>query len=302
MQTLENHFIDTSMGKLRYWQAGNEGEVLLIVHGFAVSVELWRNMINRLSRNYRVYAVDLIGHGLSDKPETLQGTVGEYAQCIGQFIDTMGLTQVNLLGHSMGAAAALQYANTDANKLKQLLLLTPAGLIKHVPKRFRLAAIPLMGELLMGSPTHFAIALLLRWSVNNPRVITPEVVDAIYNNAHRSGVKPTNLKTIRSNVTPLGIIEASYKSTQDAFNNCSVPTHIIVGQNDPLIPFAKIAQAIKPIINPEHFHVLTECGHLPHIEKPDALQQLLHRLLITHLNRRKVSKDEVTQLTSQHNK
>lgn len=69
MPTFQDKFIEVEGYKTRYWSFGDSSSVILLLHGFAFSVELWESNIEGLAKNHRVIALDLLGFGLTDKPK-----------------------------------------------------------------------------------------------------------------------------------------------------------------------------------------------------------------------------------------
>lgn len=105
-----------------YIDQGHGGEILVLIHGVGMCIEAWKPQIERLSKEHRVIAVDLPGHGhsapLAGRPD-LQDFVGWFADLTGD----LGLDTVNVAGHSMGALIAAGFAATEPSKLRRVALL-----------------------------------------------------------------------------------------------------------------------------------------------------------------------------------
>src|SRR5262245_29764657 len=82
---------------------------LVLLHGWAASHKFWRYCLTAFSPRWRVIAPDLVGFGLSEKPDRDYSVEG-YAQWLGRFLDALKLDRVTLLGHSMGGTIALLYS------------------------------------------------------------------------------------------------------------------------------------------------------------------------------------------------
>lgn len=94
--------------RLAYVDEG-QGEVLLLLHGMAGSSETWRSVVRPLSRNFRVVAPDLLGHGGSDKPRS-DYSLGAFAVLLRDLLDALGIARVTLVGHSLGGGIAMQFS------------------------------------------------------------------------------------------------------------------------------------------------------------------------------------------------
>lgn len=109
---------------------GKGGETLVLIHGVGMRVEAWGPQIERLSKDHRIIAVDLPGHGFSaplDMRPELPNFVGWFAR----LVDDLGLEAVNVAGHSMGALIAAGFAATEPSKLRRVALLN--GVYKRTP-------------------------------------------------------------------------------------------------------------------------------------------------------------------------
>ncbi len=112
-------------GQLGVRIAGPEaGEPLVLIHGVGMQSKAWYPQLEALQEHYRVYAVDMPGHGqssrLSDSNELAR--LPEYISWFDAVLDCLNLQQVNLAGHSMGAVIAATYASTHAQRIKRVAL------------------------------------------------------------------------------------------------------------------------------------------------------------------------------------
>src|SRR5688572_10399341 len=102
------HYAEFRKIKVRYSDAG-KGRVIVLLHGFLGSHEIWTEFSKKLSKRFRIIAIDLPGHG--DTP-----SIGYYhsmemlAQCVKAVLDKVGVRRYILVGHSMGGYVALTFA------------------------------------------------------------------------------------------------------------------------------------------------------------------------------------------------
>ena len=102
-------------------QGRAEGKPLLLLHGIGDSWRSWERVLPLLPDSYRVYAVTLRGHGLSDHPA--RGYAGEdYANDVLGLLDKLDLRGVTLVGHSLGSFVAQAVAVRDKGRLERLVL------------------------------------------------------------------------------------------------------------------------------------------------------------------------------------
>ncbi|WP_431323362.1 alpha/beta fold hydrolase [Rhizobium sp. YTU87027] len=79
-----------------------QGEPLVLVHGVGMRLEAWSPQIPEFARTHRVIAVDMPGHGES-KALPAGSTIKDFVAWLERFLDDIGLSRVNIAGHSMGA-------------------------------------------------------------------------------------------------------------------------------------------------------------------------------------------------------
>lgn len=123
----EAKYVDVDGIKTRYFEGGT-GVAMVLVHGgpsgsAASSAMEWMPIFPSLARHFHVYAVDMLGMGLTDKP----GTNEEYpmqatAEHLHRFMETLGIDQVHLVGHSRGALPGARVAIDHPETVKTLTL------------------------------------------------------------------------------------------------------------------------------------------------------------------------------------
>ena len=106
--------------EIHYYQQGKGDTTLLFLHGWCIDATYWEKQIEYFSKNYNVYAMDLPGFGKS-KAERTNWTIEEYANDVAAFIDTMGLKNVVIIGHSMAGEIMLQAALSKNPKIAGII-------------------------------------------------------------------------------------------------------------------------------------------------------------------------------------
>lgn len=106
---------------LRYQDVGSGDPALLFIHGWTCNLTNWRDQVPHFAQNHRVVAVDLRGHGESDKPDqdyTIEGFADDVAWLIGE----LGLDKPVVIGHSMGGIIALNLAHKHSDRTRAIVL------------------------------------------------------------------------------------------------------------------------------------------------------------------------------------
>jgi len=121
--------------KVNYVQQG-DGEPVVLVHGLAASLHDWDDLLPELeTAGYAGYALDLLGHGESEKPlQTHDYTVGNVYADLEAWIDSLGLDRpFTLVGHSLGAGLSMLYASRNPGRVRGLILINPFYSIHQLP-------------------------------------------------------------------------------------------------------------------------------------------------------------------------
>jgi pimeloyl-ACP methyl ester carboxylesterase len=117
---LKSKFADFGGAKIHYNDVGNGKNALVFIHGWACSADFWKRSVNEFP-NYRVIAVDLPGHGQSDKPQT--GYTMEYfAKSVEAVMRDAGVKKAVLAGHSMGTPVIRQFYRLYPEKTLALVI------------------------------------------------------------------------------------------------------------------------------------------------------------------------------------
>src|SRR6478672_1523022 len=96
---LRNSRIRLSQGQI-FWREVGQGPVLVFLHGSWSDSSQWISVIERLSEDYACFAVDLLGFGESERPQVHYSIEFE-VECLVEFLETLNLRQVYLIGHSL---------------------------------------------------------------------------------------------------------------------------------------------------------------------------------------------------------
>lgn len=111
---------------IAYIDAGSGAKTLVLVHGLASNAGFWREMIPQLTPHYRVIAIDLPGYGKSGKGNLPYG-MRYYADAVAALISELKLTNVTVVGHSMGGQIGMTLSLSHPESIESLVLLAPAG-------------------------------------------------------------------------------------------------------------------------------------------------------------------------------
>lgn len=222
------------------------GEPLLFLHGIQ-GINTWPRALDLLAERFEVIAPDHPGFGLSDDAERIDD-ISDLAYFYLDALDVLGLPPVHLVGQSIGGWAALDMAIRSSERLKSLTLVSAAGIrVKGVPRADTFIC------------THDELAHLLfagdAWADWHAEWSAPELGD-IYD---RNRIAAAKLSWQPRLFDP---------KLEKWLHRVSVPTHIVWGQDDAVLPPA-YATALQERIVGARITLLPDCGHLAHLERPD---------------------------------
>jgi pimeloyl-ACP methyl ester carboxylesterase len=246
---------------------GDEGEPLVLVHGYTGDVTDWRFQSPEFARTHRVLIMDHRGHGRSEAPsDRTQYSIDLMADDIEALVAETGFDRYHLLGHSMGGAVAQEIAIRSPQKLMSLTLhdtgynftLHRSAIVqKYIAMRQKIAEEQGMA----------AVAAI-------PSPIQPP--------PHMPAERREEEKQRMSRMSVDGFIGAwnaltGWQGTKDRIANVTVPTMVIYGDLDKgLIPAANwLAETIPGAT----LEIVPEAGHSPQYERPDLFNAALRRHL-----------------------
>lgn len=107
--------------RTRYVRRG-QGPAVLLIHGVGMQAAVWEPQIAFLAPRFDVIAIDMLGHGGSSLPPE-DVALADYADQVRSVLDAVGIESAHIVGHSMGALVALEFALSDAARVKSVVAL-----------------------------------------------------------------------------------------------------------------------------------------------------------------------------------
>ena len=257
-----------------HYRVAGAGRPLLLVHGLGASVATWRDNIDPLSTRFRVYAVDLPGHGDSDKPD-IDYAPEAMVDYVVRLIEGLGIRRPAIVGNSVGGALGLMTALRHPDLLSGLVLVDSGSLGKEVSTYVRLVSLPLLGEFLESSRVG-GTRFMLHSVFHDPRFATQELVEELYRSRRMPGAKEAVVRVIRNTVNLMGV-RSRYVLLGD-LARLTVPTIVVWGAQDQIFPVSHAHQASRsaPGLG---LQVFDRCGHWPHMEKASEFNALVLEFL-----------------------
>jgi 4,5:9,10-diseco-3-hydroxy-5,9,17-trioxoandrosta-1(10),2-diene-4-oate hydrolase len=257
--------------KVHYVQAG-QGPVVLLLHGLGTSLVTWAQNIQPLAAaGYRVLALDLPGHGDSDKPRRLSYDPAAGARLIHQVLQMLGVERVSLVGNSAGGLIVGMYALDHPKQVERLVLVAAGGLGRQVAWFLRMFSLPGVGELLYRPDLQSGAELSRRTFCQLPSFLD-QVLPEMLRVRSLPGARRATLQALRSSVNLFGQHRRRYILPQLA--QLPVPVLTVWGEADPILP-VRHAEAVRQALPQSVVHTMPRCGHWPHMERAEEFNALL---------------------------
>ena len=270
--------VGTRAAPLRLWvEERGRGEPILMLHGFGASMYTWRFVAPALARTHRVITVDLKGAGRSDKPFDDKYRVLDQVVLLRRLIDLRGLTDLTLVGHSLGGGVALALAldlnETHPGALKQLILLDSIAYKQRLPLFIQVLQAPVLAQIGM-------YAILpeiesyegLYAAYHDPSKITLDAVRAYALPLYEPGGRYALLKTAEE------IIPANLSALIARYQTILQPAQLIWCDEDPIVPLW-VGRKLARNLPDARLSVLRSCGHAPQEELPLQTLTLMRKFL-----------------------
>jgi pimeloyl-ACP methyl ester carboxylesterase len=238
-----------------HYEVEGNGEPLVLLHGMSNNSQSWREQVKELKEYYTVIAWDAPGYGKSSDPIGEFRNFKEFARVLNGMLDQLKLEKVYLLGHSMGAAIAIEFCLLYPHKMKKLIISDPtrgaAALDRDENER------KLENRL---------------YSIENlsPKEIAEKRVEALLSSYALEEVYMW-VKEIMTQVRPAGYRSVAYSlyhlNQTNLFSNIDVPVLVLCGELDTVTPVREAEAIHEELINSE-LVIIPKSGHLCYQENP----------------------------------
>jgi 2-hydroxy-6-oxonona-2,4-dienedioate hydrolase len=273
----ENYY-DVNGIRTRVLEAGS-GYPLILLHGTGGHAETYLRNIGPLSQHFRVLAVDMVGHGYTDRIDG-DYTMDTFADHVAGLIDAIGAETAFLSGESLGGGVSCWTALKYPDKIRALSLNT--GILARPDEKGLkdLADIEARTRKLAENFSAETVRRRLEWLVYDPKSMTDEMVQIRLKVYSQPGMTATMLKVMKTvmqmNREAFGDVDY-YDHT---LANIKCPALVIWTDHNPGKSFEAIKPAIDSIPDAE-VHLLEGAGHWPQWEKADDVNSRM----IDFLNR-----------------
>jgi pimeloyl-ACP methyl ester carboxylesterase len=242
----------------------SERPPVVLLHGLNDSHLTWHRIAPALARDRRVLALDLPGHGISDRPDASY-ELAWYAQIVARWIEeALDFEPADIVGHSLGGGIALGFLAHQRPGIRRLVLAAPGGLGREIAFVLRLATVPgvveYFGQPFMSFGTRLALG---GWLDRN---LDPHIEELIAMNGTRGSARAF-ARTVRGLIDWRGQRHSFFRYAHQLGE--LPPIAILWGDDDSIIPIAH-GKAFVDGIEGVRLTELPSCGHHLHHDNPEA--------------------------------
>lgn len=264
---LAQEYVSAKGVRTRILRAGRpQAPPLVLLHGTTGHVETYARNIRAHSEHFHVIAVDMLGHGFTDKPQ-VRYEIEDYARHLSDTLDALGLDSVLLSGQSLGGWVAARFALLWPQRVRRLCLNTTGGAhsdpgaMKSIREKTMAAA---------ENPTPEVVRKRLEFLMADAARVTDELVAC-----RRAVYQTPGMVEATRRILCLQDPETRTRNllTDEEWSHITAPTLVLWTSHDPTAP-VEVGQRIARCIPGATFELMQDCGHWPQWEKPEIFDRL----------------------------
>ena len=248
--------------KISYTDSG-KGAVVVLLHGFLENKHMWKEIIPVISRNKRVLAIDLLGHGHTEclgyiHPMELM------ADAVAAVLKTLRIRKITLIGHSMGGYVSLALSEKNPEMIRGLCLLNSTATSDDNSRKKLRERANKMAQINLSNIVRMSFINL--FSEKSKEKFNPEIQLAL-SEALQTSLQGYSACQEGMRIRPnrLSVLKNNY------FKKL-----FILGKKDPVLPVEK---GIKEAEETQSETVVLSGGHMSHIENSDELTRVLNTFI-----------------------
>jgi len=256
------------------------GDPVLLLHGLGATKASFLPTLIALSKNHRVIAPDLLGHGDTAKP-LVRYDAPTFARFVTSLMDALGIERADLIGNSMGGRISLEVAMTTPERVRSVTLLCPA--VAFLKRRgavpFVRALRPELGGLVPHRLPHRLVVRSIRTMFSQPDRLPASWYEAGADEFLRVFRTPRGRNALYASMRNIYLDEPmGERGFWVRLERLQQPSLFVWGARDRLVP-AAFDRHVRRILPSAASHVLEDCGHVPQFELPEQTHGLIRSFL-----------------------
>jgi pimeloyl-ACP methyl ester carboxylesterase len=245
--------------RMRYEDSGGAGPAVVMLHGFASSLETWDDVVPALAPSFRVVTLDLKGFGYSERPEG-DYSPGAEAKLVLGLMDRLGIAQTSVVAHSWGSSVALALALAAPERVTKLALYDAWVYADQLPTFFLWARVAGLGEAMFWLWYAERADERMDLAFYDPANATEDMAEAIDSYMDKPGSVAAALAAVRGQ---------QFEELEPRYREIEAPTLLLWGREDRVVPVA-VGERLSREVPHSRLVVYPRCGHFPMVEAAAA--------------------------------
>ena len=231
-----------------------EGKILLLLHGLFGALSNWDGVVKHFAKNYRVMIPMLPIYTMPIKEAGLEGLT----DFVEKFVDDQRLSELNIMGNSLGGHVALIYTLRNKAKVDRLILTGSSGLFENA-----------MGGSYPKRGSYDFVKERVEYTFYDPKTATEDLVQEVFETT----------KSIPKCMRIVAMAKSAQRNNMaDELTKIENPTLLIWGLNDTITP-PVVGHEFNRLIPESQLHFIDKCCHAPMMEHPEKFNRLVDSFL-----------------------
>jgi len=276
---MKEYLLKCDQGNIAVYENGTGNIPIVLLHGGGVDSAMlsWREIMNSMPEQYTVYAIDLLGYGKSDRPESMEGEsfYPKHISAVENVVDQLHLNNFVLSGLSMGGAISIGYTLKNPDKVIALVPVDSWGLVSKMPIHgFYYWYVNT--SLLKASYRLFAKhRWMVKWSLEYSLIgdrskISKSLIDEVFALCQIPNPEKSMQDYQRSSLTKRGTIP----DYTERLKELQMPVLFINGEKDSLVKLKDVTKASQSVKNGQ-LHIMKGCKHWSQKERPEEYVKVI---------------------------
>jgi pimeloyl-ACP methyl ester carboxylesterase len=277
-------FMEIDGQRLHYVDTKGTGPAIVMIHGLGATLSNYTYaLVDKLSGEFRVIAVDRPGSGYSVRQDDAPARLGAQADTLAKFMRALGLKQPLLVGHSLGGALSLAIALDHPDCAGALALIAPLTHAQDdVPEPFQ--------GLVVNSPM---LRKIIAWTLATPMsiwrapellkiVFGPDAVPADYP-TRGGGLLSLRPKSFYNTSSDLVAVNEDLPGMMSRYGGLTIPLGMLYAKGDLILDYRRHGEAMQQKCPALDLVLIDEHGHMLPVTAPDATADLIRRVAARRL-------------------
>lgn len=272
-------YIEVEGIKLRYIVTG-EGSTLVLLHTLRTQLDLFQKVIGELAQDFQVYAFDYPGHGYSDIPQ-VEYSPELFAKSVRGFLEQLNLTNVTLVGESIGGTLGLLLAAEHNPRVAKAIAInsydydrgrgiTRGSWLSNIV--FSLSNVPVIGGTIWRLRWYGIFAQIMKGSVHNDASLIP----ALLREMHEVGNRRYHYRAFMSLIAHF----PDWEELRSQYKNIEIPVLLVYGEFD--WSYVSERKSNQEVIPNARLETISEAGHLLSLDTPEATIKVAREFVSHH--------------------